>query len=102
MKKYSTLNIQVQPRLLLFGTQQIFAELKINNRGFIFEDPLEAFESIYHLFNSTLDLKYPLAAVNVWKLIGELVFKSGEKKDLPSAVLRVLSIVSRDNVQNAG
>jgi hypothetical protein len=69
----------------------LLAELFILDKSFLFEDPLDAIEATYHLFHSTLDVKYPVAAANVWKLIGSLVFNSDEKKSLTSSTIGTLN-----------
>jgi hypothetical protein len=89
--KYKLLNLTVQPRVVFFGTENLLAELFVLDKSFLFEDPLDAIETTYHLFHSTLDVEYPVAAINVWKLIGSLIFNSDEKKTLTSATIGTLN-----------
>jgi hypothetical protein len=95
VKKYNSLNIPVQPRLIFYGQENLVAEIFVLDRSFIFDDPLSAVETAYFLFNSTLDLEYPLAAENVWKVIGALIFNSSEKSSLSSATIGVLNEIKK-------
>lgn len=76
--------ISVQPRVIVFGDIDLYAQLYIGSHCFHYSNALEAFQSLFYYFHS-LHIVYPIQSKHVWHLIEHLIFNITDSKLTPSA-----------------